>query len=1198
MSSSSSSPFVVVVANHSVCAAALLILHVIVIIIVIVIVAKMRPNARCRPCGPPPATQQAVRVMETYPVNPEQVYHDSRSRNPTGRPLASGSFTGRHKSWDYIQQMSEDPHGATATTMTTPTAPPPQPSSSTQACRGLPARSPSRDSSPEVQQRVISELARRLHHAVNQKLEQRRAAAESTRRLHEFPPFAVPPEAKALPSRLQDLQDLMAARRGPRHASLEDLSLEDLIQRVAAMNAGEQVHRPNPSCPEPIPPPAPSAALTPPPTSCTAPPPDDFATDSKEMSGDVFDRRDEEVAAPAAQRTAAGPATTDAPIGALRMMDAQIAKTNKSRLAEDTGLMRISRLVGLTTFHRGVFPCTKKRGRSGHWIGTDDGDRVPSSSAIMQGDAIQHWLCSFLPGDGKEPDADLNVPFTFAVLRDTRKGLDDGQPLSAQWRHESLTKAARLQRNARHSRYRLANNEDSFSTLIGSLTAMVQAQYGSNLSEEQRELAKRKLRMLREKEKEKEKERDDLMPYVRNSFVDKVQRGPGSAARPNSAGTAVFNDVPRVPLTLPVGARYVPGVGFVDVNNNKIEMSPEKEAELLKLVQRLQGDKSDGSLSLTQEDVDRLHGMEDEIHEVEDSMVAALPAPPAMDSPGASRAPLSLGSDSLDDTLGQTLTMKEAATLRGKSEVPEAGQSSRSPPPPPSARGTGTDLDGGPPPMSSESGSVGSARRREMRSLSTTDDNTSLDLFLARFPESKKHVQLRKDANAVLSSLEPLTNNCSMSAFDNPLGSGTDSPPPVSISSHGSFPSSAMEPPVRGFFLDEAILRERFTREAEEDHKVLTAERNRLRQEVEKQRVTLSTFGHDIEYLSYGDKERTCDEYAADLTRDVNAYAKLHNLRLNELEIAQEEQRALQARSKVGSGFLAQFGGARASTRSVACQVTEEDLGFIDETVRLAEEQMEDLMYHERALLDNIRLATIAVANVMSFHASLELESTCKECFYLFEQPRTLWPCGHTFCQQCLAGMYNGSDELICAECGSVCDVGYTPNLSMEVVARYQVVQDAEEKNGAKRGKKLTLEGVLRRLLNDLLATQKNCRQSPPVKTLKERRMESGDNNNAAHYVERLVAQGTFEDPYPYLHDMDGECQWRGGGRCGDMKEVKIPGFGFGFGFRFRSLDSHPAARIQRVNDVSVCRPTSSARQRNTESTALSIAVAAAQSYD
>lgn len=41
--------------------------------------------------------------------------------------------------------------------------------------------------------------------------------------------------------------------------------------------------------------------------------------------------------------------------------------------------------------------------------------------------------------------------------------------------------------------------------------------------------------------------------------------------------------------------------------------------------------------------------------------------------------------------------------------------------------------------------------------------------------------------------------------------------------------------------------------------------------------------------------------------------------------------------------------------------------------------------------------------------------------------------------------MYNTDDELVCAECHSICEVGYTPNVSLEMMASYQVTQDGNK---------------------------------------------------------------------------------------------------------------------------------------------------------
>lgn len=461
-------------------------------------------------------------------------------------------------------------------------------------------------------------------------------------------------------------------------------------------------------------------------------------------------------------------------------------------------------------------------------------------------------------------------------------------------------------------------------------------------------------------------------------------------------------------------------------------------------------------------------------------------------------------------------------------------------------------------------------------------EEEQVELLLASFPESKKPIETRREAKAVLHHLDQLgISSLSFSAS----GSRSNLISPI-LSGHGGgrakvgfaegsemssihSDSAVLEPPV-GFTVDEGILAARFKKEAEKENPTFMRELQTLRKQVEKRRKALNNFHYDIQYLSFGNEEMTGDEYAAEILRDVNEAARHFNLALHELTLREDvEEEASQCGGKThmdlmsfsgssptafpanqssyrptnasssapsnekgasrgnlenaaengegrgwqdddsrqvtagdGKGgkelsrltrvchsFLDHFreGRGRKEKRSVACQVTEEELGVVDETLKLATEQLEDLLYHERALMDAIRFATIAVANVMSFHASLELESTCKQCFFLLDQPRTLWPCGHTFCQQCLVHMCNERDEIICAECGSICEVGYTPNYAVELIAHYQVVQEAVD-DLKFRPKKTTIEGVLKNLLNDLLASQKKVPQY----------LLSGNNENEA----------------------------------------------------------------------------------------------------
>ncbi|KAG5501180.1 hypothetical protein JIQ42_06178 [Leishmania sp. Namibia] len=384
--------------------------------------------------------------------------------------------------------------------------------------------------------------------------------------------------------------------------------------------------------------------------------------------------------------------------------------------------------------------------------------------------------------------------------------------------------------------------------------------------------------------------------------------------------------------------------------------------------------------------------------------------------------------------------------------------------------------------------------------LMTDEDSRHLDEFLIHFPEKEDHVRLRRTAKNVLEGVEEMwEEDRSREAFLLPKFLNPNFPFPGlddvvgaadAVDDHSERDEGSTEDdhePLTGFGVNEAELNEKFRIEAEEECSDLVAQRDALLAEVEGQLQLLDDIGADVLYLSAGQARTgmTAEQYAIALTSEVNRYAKSHRLRLNralEDRCQQQEQdgEAQAAVENAADGFLDRFGKERAERADAGCQVCDADLCYIDDAVRTTEEQLEDLFLHEKALVNAVRLATVAVANIMTFHASLEMESTCHECFFVFDKPRTLWPCGHTFCLSCLSNMYNRRGELICSECGSICEVGYTPNISVELISNYQTVCKRDEAGAdiesdsalAREREAQTIEGVLRSLLNDLLSTQ------------------------------------------------------------------------------------------------------------------------------
>ncbi|PBJ69456.1 hypothetical protein BCY84_19748 [Trypanosoma cruzi cruzi] len=374
----------------------------------------------------------------------------------------------------------------------------------------------------------------------------------------------------------------------------------------------------------------------------------------------------------------------------------------------------------------------------------------------------------------------------------------------------------------------------------------------------------------------------------------------------------------------------------------------------------------------------------------------------------------------------------------------------------------------------------------ELSSLFANDDE-DLTLFLATFPEELQHVRLRTEARGVLGELKEtsslLVNYATNVRHRLPEGYLSTAPHESLLSATAM--AEAAEELKTKVRIEE--LRQRFELEGYEEHPELWRTLQDLRQKVLEQEAFLKESLMDVVNLSRPLPGEDRDAFAIRLTREVNEYAKSHRLDQRDLGKNTDIKDDYTAAVK---GFLESFALTRGRRpgHDVGCQCNPDDLGYVDEEIRRTEEEMEDLYFHARGLFSAIKLTIVAVGNVMGFHASLELESTCKRCFYIFESPRTLWPCGHTFCQQCLPFIFTEQGELICEECGSLCEVGYTPNLALELVASYQAMQHTDYDDDDDDGgdgeiscvvQRRSIEEVLTAMLKDLMSTQTTMADAP-----------------------------------------------------------------------------------------------------------------------
>jgi hypothetical protein len=135
-------------------------------------------------------------------------------------------------------------------------------------------------------------------------------------------------------------------------------------------------------------------------------------------------------------------------------------------------------------------------------------------------------------------------------------------------------------------------------------------------------------------------------------------------------------------------------------------------------------------------------------------------------------------------------------------------------------------------------------------------------------------------------------------------------------------------------------------------------------------------------------------------------------------------------------------GGGYTEKQSVACQT---ELFMAIPQSEEQRNQVEELFHLERHLLLSVRRLMIAVANIMVFHNTIEIELTCKACLRMFDQPRTLWVCGHTFCHQCVIDMFSDNEALHCKECEAITEVGFTQTPVLELIVSYHNQQQRRQ---------------------------------------------------------------------------------------------------------------------------------------------------------
>eukprot|EP00388_Colpodella_angusta_P021766 GDKJ01055369.1.p1 GENE.GDKJ01055369.1~~GDKJ01055369.1.p1 ORF type:complete len:289 (-),score=12.67 GDKJ01055369.1:28-894(-) len=170
------------------------------------------------------------------------------------------------------------------------------------------------------------------------------------------------------------------------------------------------------------------------------------------------------------------------------------------------------------------------------------------------------------------------------------------------------------------------------------------------------------------------------------------------------------------------------------------------------------------------------------------------------------------------------------------------------------------------------------------------------------------------------------------------------------------------------------------------------------------------------------------------------AIAEMH-ADLLEREVSDDEDTAQNPPQEDAQGFLSiqntiLFAHEKATGATQCDLITNDEPRPNSATVT----RFERIFKGEKALIDSVHSLAVSVAHALHLHWSLQAECTCKACLKPFTNPHTMWPCGHTLCEECIERVPNSvsEDTLRCSECGALSEGDPIPHAVISAIVNHQ----------------------------------------------------------------------------------------------------------------------------------------------------------------
>lgn len=167
------------------------------------------------------------------------------------------------------------------------------------------------------------------------------------------------------------------------------------------------------------------------------------------------------------------------------------------------------------------------------------------------------------------------------------------------------------------------------------------------------------------------------------------------------------------------------------------------------------------------------------------------------------------------------------------------------------------------------------------------------------------------------------------------------------------------------------------------------------------------------------EQEKQLNSHFNEISSETQALQKQCDDIVRRLDTLQEESVALSRKLSYEQSQLPIIKQTVDEKKAKLLQMTKEYERKCEERKEIAMERMKKIEDVLEKFRTSVRGLVSGIQGCENELSSFMLDMMCTFCFNRMKDPQVLWPCGHSFCKECIVSMYAGEvgDMLQCSEC-------------------------------------------------------------------------------------------------------------------------------------------------------------------------------------